>query len=67
MEQGEAVNQHHAAERAEKRRQRHPGDFTEETSGNGQEPVGEKNQSQNSAQRSASGHAEHLRTRERIA
>ena len=67
MEQRKAVDQRHAAQRAEKRRQRDPGDFTEQPAGDGQKPIGEKNQSQNSAQGSAARHTEHLRTSERIA
>src|SRR5215204_543600 len=67
VEQREPVDQHHAHERAEKRRQRHPRDFTKKASANRHEPVGKKDQTQDAAQRSAAGNSKHLRTRERIA
>ncbi len=67
VEQRKAVDQHHAQQRAEKRRQRDPRDFPEQPSRDGQKPVWEKEQSQDSAQGSAARHTKHLRTGERIA
>ena len=67
VEQREPIDQHHAAQRADKCRQWDPRDFTEQPAGNGQKPVGKKDQSQNSTQGSAARHTEHLRTGERIA
>ena len=45
----------------------HPGDFTEKPAGDGQQPVREKDQAQDSTQRSAAGNSNHLRAGQRIA
>ena len=48
VEQRETINQHHARQRAEKRGEGHPGDFPQEPSGDGQQPMREKDQAQDS-------------------
>ena len=67
VEQRKTINQHHAQQRAEKGDERHPRDFPQKPAGDGQQPVREKDQTQDSTQRRAAGNSNHLRAGQRIA